>query len=84
MLPDRITGKIDKAGPGGFWLWTACLNPNGYGQVRVAGKAWLAHRRVYTLLVGEIPEGLSLDHTCRVHRCVNPEHLEPVTHAESL
>lgn len=42
-----------------------------------------AHRVVYESLVGPIPAGLELDHTCRVRRCVNPDHLEPVTHAEN-
>ena len=33
--------------------------------------------------VGSIPDGLHLDHLCRVPACVNPEHLEPVTLAEN-
>jgi hypothetical protein len=35
-------------------------------------------------VVGEIPEGLELDHLCRNTLCVNPDHLEPVTHAENI
>jgi hypothetical protein len=42
------------------------------------------HRVAYELLVGPIPEGLELDHLCRNTRCVNPEHLEPVTGRENL
>ena len=43
-----------------------------------------AHRFAYEMLVGPIPEGLDLDHLCRVRHCVNPNHLEPVTRSENL
>jgi hypothetical protein len=42
-----------------------------------------AHRYSYTLLVGLIPHGLELDHRCNTPRCVNPQHLEPVTRTEN-
>ena len=44
----------------------------------------MAHRGVYTLLAGPIPEGMELDHLCRVPACVNPDHLEIVTHKENM
>src|SRR3546814_19356891 len=43
-----------------------------------------AHRISYELCVGPIPEGMELDHLCRVRRCVNPAHMEPVTHRENV
>ena len=61
------------------WVWTGSVWPNGYGQLMHEGKHWLAHRLSYTLHVGPIPEGLVLDHLCRVPPCINPDHLEPVT-----
>ena len=67
----------------GCWLWTATKNPNGYGTFWDGRKTWRAHRFAYELLVGPIPEGLQLDHLCRVRDCVNPDHLEPVTNAEN-
>lgn len=80
-LPRRIREKF--AIEDGCWLWTAHLNHAGYGRVSLEGSMQLAHRAVYTLLVGAIPEGMHLDHLCRVRRCVNPAHLEPVTQREN-
>lgn len=63
------------------WLWQRSKLTAGYGQV---GRGIPAHRVVYEELVGPIPEGLQLDHLCRVRACVNPGHLEPVTRRENL
>lgn len=68
----------------GCWLWTGCQVQNGYGQFRFDGRTGLAHRWAYEHFVGPIPDGLDLDHLCRVRHCVNPAHLEPVTRAENL
>jgi hypothetical protein len=65
------------------WLWIGCRLPSGYGKLRRKGKDWLAHRFIYTNLVGPIPEGLTIDHLCRVRNCVNPEHMELVTQGEN-
>lgn len=84
-LPPNITARISAEGTDGCWLWTGGKNPNGYGRVfdKGAGALRQAHRLVYERLVGPIPEGLQLDHLCRVRNCVNPEHLEPVTAREN-
>ena len=66
------------------WIWQGCLTHNGYGQLRRNNKSWLAHRYSYVLFKGSIPNGMVLDHLCRVRNCVNPEHLEPVTNRENL
>lgn len=66
------------------WLWTGCLQSGGYGQVRRDGYLWYVHSYVYNLLIGPVPDGLELDHTCRVRNCVNPDHLEPVTHQVNI
>lgn len=68
----------------GCWLWTGALNGKGYGQIGVEGRSRSTHRVAYEALVGPIPDGLQLDHLCRVRHCANPEHLEPVTGAENL
>jgi hypothetical protein len=67
----------------GCWHWSGAWNDGGYGNLTWRGRDYRAHRLVYTLLVGPIPKGLELDHLCRVPCCVNPAHLEPVTHHEN-
>lgn len=68
----------------GCWLWTGAAS-NGYGQIRLspAAPSW-AHRVVFETFVGPIPTELELDHLCRNTMCVNPVHLEPVTHLENM
>ena len=61
----------------GCWRWTG-PTAGGYGRVQI-----YAHRWMYEREVGPIPDGLQIDHLCRNPLCVNPEHLEPVTHAEN-
>jgi hypothetical protein len=60
------------------WLWTGPVAGNGYPIVREGSREW-AHRAVYELEVGSIPEAHVLDHLCRRPKCVSPAHLEPVT-----
>lgn len=62
----------------GCWVWTGYRLPGGYGRLFRQGSAQLAHY-VYGLFA-PIPEGLDLDHLCRMRQCVNPAHLEPVAH----
>lgn len=66
------------------WIWQMKIHKTtGYGTVRVAGKDWLAHRWYYEQAHGPIPEGMQVDHLCRVRTCVNPGHLEVVTPKEN-
>jgi len=65
--------------PGSCWGWIAGKNSDGYGSFTYQNKGYGAHRFAYLKLKGDIPEGRVLDHLCRVRRCVNPDHLEPVT-----
>lgn len=80
---DRLWSKVEPQNPG-CWIWTGTINSGGYGVFRTGGQSapYLgAHRVVWQELVGPIPEGLELDHLCKVRHCVNPDHLEPVTPA---
>lgn len=80
--PERFWSKVDTSDRDGCWLWEANLSVGGYGQFHDDGQVY-AHRWAYGHLVGPIPDGLEIDHLCRVRRCVNPSHLEPVTTREN-
>lgn len=81
---ERLWSRINKDAPDGCWLWTGGLSVAGYGRIRINTVLHYTHRLVYELLAGPIPEGLEIDHLCRVRACCNPAHLEPVTHAENV
>jgi hypothetical protein len=90
-LISKLLTKVNKEGPvpeyaphlGPCWVWIPTKIDDGYGVFRINNKYIGAHRASYELMIGPIPEGLELDHLCRVRRCVNPSHLEPVTHKEN-
>lgn len=79
---ERFWSKVDASGD--CWEWTAG-KVRGYGHFTLTRphQMMLAHRFAWELLVGPIPEGLTLDHLCRNPVCVNPDHLEPVTLQEN-
>lgn len=68
----------------GCILWAATVDPGGYGQISVRGRGCLAHRVAWELERGPIPPGLELDHLCRVHSCINVQHMELVPHRENV
>lgn len=65
-------------------IWTGSTNQQGYGVLSVGKRRVRAHQLAYLTWVGPIPEGLELDHLCRTRRCIDPRHLEPVTHWTNL
>jgi hypothetical protein len=85
----RILEKVNTNGPipphapelGPCWLWTRPYRI--YPMLHYHGQPVNAHRVAYIETTGPIPDGLHLDHLCRVTSCVNPAHLEPVTQAEN-
>lgn len=83
-LGEDFWAKVDRSDPSGCWVWTGAKSW-GYGCYSAKGvKTRRAHRVAYLALVGAIPDGLVLDHLCRVKACVNPAHLEPVTQRENV
>lgn len=82
----RFWAKVEKTES--CWLWTAVHYPNSYGQFGFSrggvSRSVGAHRVAWALVNGEPPEGLVLDHVCRVRGCVNPDHLRLVTNRENI
>ncbi len=83
---ETITPELWREDDRGFtspcWIWTQVPKTKaGYCRVQLRGVSVLAHRAMYEQEVGPIPKGLTIDHLCKQTSCVNPEHLEAVTHA---
>jgi len=78
----RFWSKVQKSD--GCWSWMGWRNDAGYGGFTVDGKFIGAHRYSLILAGVTIPDGYDVDHLCRVPHCVNPTHLEPVTHQENM
>lgn len=78
---ERLFDRIIGCEPGECWL---VRDRKGYMRIKPDGRSTQAHRAVYELFRGPIPDGMVLDHLCRVRACVNPTHLEPVTNWENV
>lgn len=91
----RFWQKVDKNGPqpgadtlaAGMdrcWIWKGHVGSKGYGKAWAKKRGWKAHVFSYFVTVGRVPKGKELDHLCELRACVNPGHLEPVTHTENM
>lgn len=74
----RVLRRLDTSDLDSCWLWPGWKNEAGYGMVHGAERDHMVHRVVFEHFVGPVPEGLVLDHLCRVKGCVNYSHVEPV------
>lgn len=81
-LPERMRTRVLET-DSGCWEWQGWRNDANYGYLHSDGRDRCAHRVAYEALIGPIPSGMELDHLCTNPPCVNPAHLEPVTHAEN-
>lgn len=82
-IEDRLWPMVEKTST--CWLWRGPISSTGYGALTVRGRGTVStHRLSWEIHRGPVPEGLELDHLCRVRACCNPEHLEPVTRRENL
>lgn len=80
---DRLLAKFTVGDD--CWVWHGSTTLEGYGMFYAGpGQRRPAHRAVYELLEGPIPDGLEPDHLCRNRACVNPAHIELVTHSENV
>ena len=80
---ERFMAKVEKTES--CWIWNGATGRReGYGMFWMDGKMATAYRAAYVLFKGPVPEGLQLDHLCRNRRCVNPDHLEAVTHRTNV
>lgn len=80
---ERFKTKIMVASDG-CHLWMGYRHLKGYGGTHVGGKAVYAHRLAWQIANGPIPEGMVIDHICRVRCCVNPRHLRLVTNRQNV
>lgn len=82
-LDPRVLDVLERAAPtDGHLLWPE-VNHAGYAKRTINGKTVALHRWMYEMCRGVIPDGMEIDHICRVRNCVNPDHLEPVTSSEN-
>src|SRR3954451_2861694 len=68
----------------GCWTFAGATSADGYGRFSLSGKNRLAHRVAYELVHGVVPANLTIDHLCGNRKCINPAHLEAVTHRENV
>lgn len=83
-LRERLFTRLIIDPDTGCLLWTGGRNHKGYGYIGVNGRHARVHRLMYELFVGPIPDGMQLDHLCRVRHCASPSHLEAVTCRENV
>ena len=69
---------------GAYATGPGCWVIPGPGRYTKAPGGEYGHRASYVAFHGPIPDGTEIDHLCRETRCVNPDHLEAVSHRENV
>jgi len=83
-LPTQFWRDVTVGEPVQCWLWQGVYDRKGYGTIRRNGHHLGAHRVAYALMVGPIPDGLCVCHTCDTPHCCNPAHLFLGTQADNM
>ncbi len=81
---ERFFQYVQPVTESGCWVWMGCASPKGYGKFNIKNRSTMAHRISYEHFNGPIPQGLSIDHVCRVRCCVNPYHMHICTNQENV
>lgn len=90
LVANSVLSQDTHLGGDPCWIWIGKIGANGYGRIQMRCKetgrhlTCLVHRIAYAELVGPIPDGMEIDHKCRVQACINPNHLEPVDGPENI
>lgn len=83
--PHTVCSLLERATPAGDCLiWQGAKRSNGYGVTVYIGTQTTTHRVIYTLIHGALPKGVEVDHKCNRRDCINPEHLQAVTHKTNM
>ena len=80
----NFTSKITLDKTTGCWNWNGCKSAKGYGRFQLLGKTYNAHRISYVIHGGTLLTGKEIDHKCRNRSCVNPFHLQQISHKENV
>ena len=76
--------RVDVRGADDCWPWRLSLGSHGYGQTWDGLQVRLAHRVAWSLHYGtQVPEGMTIDHSCHTRSCCNPAHLRVMTNVEN-
>lgn len=81
---ERLWSKVDCDTDDQCWLWGGGINSRGYGYMWIGNNMYRVHRLVYEFEVGKIPDGHEVHHKCNNPACVNPYHLQAVSHTEHM
>src|SRR5258708_1136501 len=65
--------KVEKSDA--CWLWRGARTKADYGQIKINGKVFYAHRVSWFIHFGNIPDTLSVCHRCDNPPCIRPDHL---------